>query len=218
MVKIPEINYMLYLVNRKFPDLMPPLPIKSQLQKYNGIIHSEDQEWPPPSEDIVEEARIYREKLSGFPKSELKKLYQAEQINQYEDDDQKRFFNLSQADADFTYWSKMAHWTLDEVLALSFGKNPKIVSWKGLEKIMSYTSPFVQEFERTRELALRAVIWKKLYDPVLPIIYVNWVKGNELTFPDELAKIVKAKNGKLTDWKKNYDELLEKSKKNPSYG
>ena len=74
MVKIPKIDYVAYLVNRKFPDLMPPLPIRSQLQKYDGIIHS---------------------------------------------DDQKQLFNLPQADADFTYWSKMANWILDEAFALS---------------------------------------------------------------------------------------------------
>jgi len=211
MVKIPKIDYVAYLVNRKFPDFMPPFPIGLQFKQYDGIIHSDEDEWLPPSIEIVEKAKIYREKLSGFPKPGLKKLYQAELIKQYEDDDQKRFFNLPDAAADYEYWSKMAHWTLDEALALSFGKNPKVVTWKRLEKIMSYTSPFVRKYERTRELALRAVTWKKLYDPVLPTIFINWVKENEILFPDELAVIIQAKNSDLTDWKKNYDELLEKS-------
>ena len=148
MVKIPKIDYVAYLVNRKFPDLMPPFPIGLQFKQYDGIIHSDEDEWLPPSNEIVEKAKIYREKLSGFPKPGLKKLYQAELIKQYEDDDQKRFFNLPNAAADFEYWSKMAHWTLDEALALSFGKNPKVVSWKSLEKIISYTSPFVLQFRK----------------------------------------------------------------------
>jgi hypothetical protein len=35
------------------------------------------------------------------------------------------FFNQPDAVADYDHWSKTAHWTLDEAIALSFGKAPE---------------------------------------------------------------------------------------------
>jgi hypothetical protein len=39
-----------------------------------------------------------------------------------EREEQALFFNQPQAAADYVHWSKMAHWTLDEAIALSFWK------------------------------------------------------------------------------------------------
>jgi hypothetical protein len=40
-------------------------------------------------------------------------------------DENQRVFNRPSAVADFDYWSRMSYWTLDEALALSFGKAPE---------------------------------------------------------------------------------------------
>ena len=99
-------------------------------------------------------------------------------------------------------------------MALSFGKDPKTVYWNRLKDIPSITSPFVREYEKTRELALRAIKWEKLFEPVLPFIYVNWAIDNDLPFPEELAEKIKSRNADLADWKKMYEELLEKTTTN----
>jgi hypothetical protein len=49
-----------------------------------------------------------------------------------------RFFTQPQAKADFGHWSKAEHWSLDEAIALVFGKAPEIVSW---DKIKTYVEP-----------------------------------------------------------------------------
>lgn len=139
------------------------------------------------------------------PKQDIKNLFQEELTKQYIEDDQRRFFNTPNAEADFDYWSKMPHWTLDEALALSFGKNPKIVNWAKLEKILSYTSPFVQEYARIKELASRAMQWQQLFDPVMPRIFVNWVKKNSIKFPENLAEKVENHHPNLVDWKLLHD-------------
>lgn len=53
----------------------------------------------------------------------------AELLAKVEQDDRDRPFNLPHGSADFDYWSKAAHWTLDEALGLSFGKAPERVTW-----------------------------------------------------------------------------------------
>ena len=92
---------------------------------------------------------------------------------QHLEDDQRQFFNQPRAAADFDYWSKMTHWTLDEAIALSFGKAPEVVNEKSLKGVVPRVSPFVREYRRTRELADRALAWKQLYDPILPALFVK---------------------------------------------
>ena len=185
-----EIDYISYLVIRKFPNLDSASADNSRSR---------------------ERSESYRKQLSTLANFELKKLYNAELINQYLEEDQRQFFNALDARADFEYWSKMTYWTLDEAVALSFGKNPKTVSGTSLITITAYKSPFIEEFNKTKELALRAVKWSKLYDPVMPVLFVTWTKENGIPFPPELAKKVHNLSKNLVDWKKRYDDLFDKS-------
>ena len=156
-----------------------------------------------------EEKNKYRSELESLPVDRLQSLYESEQENSLTDmqrEEEARFFNQPQAKADFDYWSKAEHWSLEEAVALAMGKAPELVSWA---KIQSYAqvSPFVQKYGRLRDLAHRAVPWKKLYDPVLPTIFLRWANDNEITVPAELSEKVFNLKGEAADWKKNYDEL-----------
>jgi hypothetical protein len=42
--------------------------------------------------------------------------------------DKEQFFNAPEADAEPDYWGKMEFWSLEEALALSVGKNPKVAN------------------------------------------------------------------------------------------
>jgi hypothetical protein len=156
-----------------------------------------------------EEKNKYRSELESLPVDQLQSLYESEQANSLADmqrEEDARFFNQPHAAADFDHWSKAEHWSLEEAVALAMGKAPELVSWV---KIQSYgqVSPFVQKYGRLRDLAHRAVPWKKLYDPVLPTIFLKWAKDNEITVPAELSEKVFKLKGEAADWKKNYDEL-----------
>ena len=98
----------------------------------------------------------------------------------------------------------MAHWTLDEAVALSFGKAPELVHWQVISKYLAL-SRFAGEYQRRRELAVRAAQWKQLYDPVLPGIFLAWAKGLEIEVPAALVEAVQ-KRGPIRDWKSLYDE------------
>lgn len=127
-----------------------------------------------------------------------------EAIAKIEKEERERFFNQPHAAANFAYWSKMAHWTLDEAIALSFGKAPELVHWQAISKYLAL-SRFAGEYQRRRELAVRAAQWKQLYDPVLPGIFLAWAKGLEIEVPAALVEAVQVR-GPIRDWKSLYDE------------
>ncbi len=148
-----------------------------------------------------------------MPEAEFNDLHDKERLKAYneyiakqEREELARFYNQPSANADFEHWSKAAHWTLDEAIALSFGKCPERVSWSKISPY-SHNSPFVLRYSRIRDLAHRAAQWEKLFDPVLPVIFVRWAKENDIEFPDVLADKVRARGGNLVDWKSRYQEL-----------
>jgi hypothetical protein len=65
----------------------------------------------------------------------------------------------------------------------------------------------VKQYSRLRDLAERAKVWKKLYDPVLPPIFLKWAEDNEIAVPAELAEKVEKLKGKLVDWKELYEDV-----------
>ena len=65
----------------------------------------------------------------------------------------------------------------------------------------------MKQYARLRDLAERAKVWKKLYDPVLPPIFLKWAEDNEIAIPAELSEKVAKLKGKLVDWKKQYEEM-----------
>lgn len=203
-----DFNPVEYLVSRRFPAeraLAHP-PSLSSLRAYPG---------PSPEERrrILDEAAEYRKLLWEKSSEELSHLVQAERTKEFaaaaakvEAEEQARFFNQAWANADFAHWCKASHWTIDEAVALSFGKAPELVSW---EKIKPYLglSPFAFQYQRKRDLCLRAVPWNQLFDPVLPGIFMAWAKRNEIEYPVELERRVAGHGHRIADWKSNYDEM-----------
>lgn len=154
------------------------------------------------------------EEIASLHKAELEKDRLAAQKHK-EEQERQHFYNLSSADADFEYWSKMPHWSLDEAIALSFGKNPKVVYWGRIEAKFEYlSSTFGQEYSKVRELANRAKLWNKTFDPMLPSLFIKWAADNDIPFPKELADMVGKRQGNAVDWKKMYEDLVEKSTEN----
>lgn len=155
----------------------------------------------------------YKRELDGLTAEALRATYDQEverhieEIRRREEEEErKRFFSQPHALADLNHWSRAEHWSLDEAIALSFGKAPEVVNWKRIESLVQI-SHFAKQYQRRRDLALRAAAWKKLYDPVLPLIFLKWAKDNEIDVPPELVEKVEARKGRLVDWKKEFEEL-----------
>lgn len=227
MARIPTVDYKAFLIGRKFPELElsrslagAHTPATRRLGS-SAHLHAGRNSKATPSKRNADngkelakrlaEVQSYREELDKLTADELRALYEEQLAKKHSEEDNERFFSRPSADADFDYWSKMAHWTLDEAVALSFGKSPAVVSKKSLSSLQGWQSPFVQEYTKALELAQRALPWKKLFDPVMPSLFIKWAKDNDIPVPDELVDKVAARSAALLDWKKMYDELLEQN-------
>jgi hypothetical protein len=176
----------------------------------------------PDRRQIQANVAAYRAELSALPADQLRGLYDAEREKeakalqqQAEQRERALPFNQPYAVADFDHWSRAAHWTLDEALALSFGKAPECVGW---EKVKNYvnTSPFAFQYARRRDLVLRAVPWQQLFDPVLPGIFLAWCKRTGIDVPPALEAAVTIWGVRIADWRKLYEELQAETEKRES--
>lgn len=164
----------------------------------------------------LEELKAYEKSLLILSPEELEAEYERERANENVQarnraafEEKQRFFNQPPADADFEHWSKAVGWSLDEAIALSFGKNPEIVNWKSVEPHVR-VSAFADQYRKTRDLAMRAVQWQQLYDPVLPSFFIAWAKRTDIPFPPELEERVAARGQQIADWKSLYDDANHK--------
>lgn len=195
-----EIDHINFLVRRKFPQLKEFLNIAMDPKR---------DDLPEVEAGLLKKVTEYRAALEKLSDEELSELYKSEYDEAKSEEESNRFFNQDYAEADFDYWTKMSHWTLDEAIVLLFGKSPSVVNEKSLAKHPATSSPFVREYERTKELANRAVAWGDLYDPVSPPLFVKWAQDKDLSVPEELAELVEARHDKIFDWKLAYDQIQE---------
>jgi hypothetical protein len=209
MTKPPAADQVRYLLLRRFPvaemlRLLPTVSHRGGQASADGLQDRKTRR---------EEVEAYERELTSMPPAALTALFDQERaiasneiVRRAEREDQDRFFNQPHAKADFPYWSKAAHWTLDEAIALSFGKAPEHVSWDRLKNLVQI-SPFAVEYQRRRELALRARQWNQLFDPVLPGLFLAWARRTDLSIPPELEAAVAGRGIQVADWKSLFDNL-----------
>ncbi len=157
------------------------------------------------SGEIALAAITYEMSLKKMDKKELERLYSEEK----EAEESDQFFNQANAEADFDYWGKMASWSIDEAIALSFGKDPRVVNEKSLSTV-SFDFSFCKKYRELHELAKRAIKWKKLFYDVLPGVFIAWTKNADIPFPEELERKVIKYGGYVANWQTAHDDLLEK--------
>ena len=179
----PVQNPINYLVQRRFPAVSLARSFR-EARKFGSALSASR-----PVKETLDAAMAYRIELSKLSEGELAARYAEERKNEVAETlaraqqaEEARVFNQPYARADYEYWAKAAHWTLDEAVALSLGKAPEYVNWKMLEPL-AFISPFARQYRRRRELALRAVPWKQLFDPVLPGIFLAWTKKLDISVP-----------------------------------
>lgn len=183
-----------YLVNKKFGITAALMPALEMMQKNKNI----NVEKSKQAIDIEN----YEKSLRSKPANELKQLYKQALVNE----ENSRFYNLASANADFVHWSKAAHWTLDEAIALSFGKEPEHVTWKRIEPLKDKTT-FAKAYAKRRDLALRATRWKKFGETIPPAIFISWAKEVNIELPDSLIDEVTKIGGAAINWHEQYLKL-----------
>jgi len=161
-----------------------------------------------------EKVEIYRNQLLEMSDAELNALVaqekdteQREAAKRAEFEENQRFFNRPEAVADFDFWSRASYWTIDEALALSLGKNPRLVNWEKLAPFVQI-SKFAAEFEGRRMLAQRAQSMAQLADTNIPGFFLAWAARTGLSVPKALLAAVNARGVQIADWKSLYDEAV----------
>jgi hypothetical protein len=189
MTEIPKIDPIKYLLVRKFGN------------RGVGVVRDGERDTPP---ELARKIAEYRRYLEDFSDYHLSNLFKEEQSRALYDE---QHFHRPYADADFEYWARMPHWTVDEAVALTLGKAPEQVNWHTVEKVLNRSS-VAAEYGRRRELAVRSMMWKQLTDPVLPAEFVGWADRMGMTVPDALRNALDAQGVKETDYKALYENLL----------
>src|SRR5689334_172654 len=135
MVRMPAFDPIEYLVSRRYPIWKIPPPSTYSLAQLETI---------KAQNKMRDEAAAYEQELRAKTPEEISELVKTEQAAEAEQlrrkrdaEENARFFNQPAAKADFTHWGKLSYWTLDEAVALSFGRAPELVSWKMVESHVS---------------------------------------------------------------------------------
>ena len=198
-----EIDPLEYLVRRKFP-------LASRMATASS---------PQGSATTNEHARVldaqaagYAEELKALPPNELARLAKEAALAEEEDgqlrrelEGKQRFFNQPSADMDVAHWSRMSYWSIDEAVALSLGKDPRVVKWLRVKDFL-HSSPFATEFEARREIVIRAIVKRQLSDFTIPAVFLAWADRMQDPMPAKLVNAVKALGHQIADWKSAYDK------------
>lgn len=140
-------------------------------------------------------------------------------LNAEENDEEDIYFSRPDTIANYIYWGQCAYWTLDEAVALSLGRDPKLVSINNVIPHSSGGSPFAQEYLRRTDLVGRAQKARQLLLHTPPNLFLTWAKLRGLEYPKELEEEVAARGNTVDDMKKMLDdrnaeiaELIEQNK------
>ena len=174
-----------HLLRVRFPFSWVPPPIEP------GPPRSEY--WDELYKRRMAKVEAERASLMAKPDSEVEQLFlaagtqeQAKAAMLAEIEEKGRFFSKRDADADFGYWSKHECWSLDESVALLLGKAPEVVTWKAVQPFVNI-SKFAKQYERLRNLALRAQAMNRGQSAVYPTAVLAWANEVDIQVPDDVS-------------------------------
>ncbi|HEU5048400.1 MAG TPA: hypothetical protein VFT64_11235 [Rickettsiales bacterium] len=209
-LNVLETDWVLYLVRRKYRGF-----------PYDEDIFEEDEYFPAATQQKVrgmkERADAYYKELALKPLEEVAKLYKEEKerehqehLDQYIAEEKQRFFNRPDAQTDYNHWSKTPYWKLEEAVALSFDRDPHIVSWDKLcAAEYDPPPPFIERYRKVRDLTFRAYDSGHLSNPTAPRFYIAWAKRHDIPFPEALEAQVILYAGNIGDWKTAHDNIQQ---------
>jgi hypothetical protein len=200
-IRLPSEDPIGFLVFRKFPDAEKAWrqTISYDPAKPHGGLLGDHLQ-----------AAEYAAELARKDPAELQELYEAELAKHEQElatlQEAGLPWNQPSARADFEHWSKASYWSLEEAVALSFGRSPVQVGWETM-KLYTHISPFARAYEQKRDLVLRAKGVQQLYEPVIPTFFLAWAKRIGIEVDKDLVAAVEARGEQIADWKTRFDEL-----------
>ncbi len=205
----PNTDPVEYLLEREFPAYRSVMLAHAQpISRHTRPVSAGTREWRALMQAKIEERRKELEALSVAERTRLVETARAKELEEWkqkaEQEERARFFNQPHARADLDHWGKMAYWSLDEGIALSFGREPRVVTWKSVEPLVQ-VSPFAKQFADRREIAIRAAVVNEIAQSNIPGAFIAWAKRIGWSFPPELESKV-AERGPIADWRSMYEQ------------
>lgn len=164
-------------------------------------------------------AILYREELGLLTDERLNELYKLEkqeiddlhnqEIAKIEND----LFHQDKMNADYAHWIKADYWTVEECLALTFGKNPNIINYRYVSEnryceanLGCVMTEFVKRYDKLLNLVERSIesgflktiqTYGKALNTekrrILPLQYISWAQSKSTALPKELEAIASKK-------------------------
>lgn len=189
-----------YLLVREFPQYiwLMPKPLSPGHGNLLVPVTPEEKQRQDELRQRIEHRRQELLTLRLTNANEFTKLVVELRVRDAAEAEAQRLFNQPQACADFDHWSKLDYWTLEEGVALCFGRSPMAVNKKSIEPVRD-VSAFARQFMDALEIATRARAMDQIADSNIPGFFIAWAKRMELPFPAELEALV-AKRGPIVDW------------------
>ena len=200
MARLPSLPFesdIDYLVGESFPHLKGFIKLAAApgSDTLNNNIKSK-----------VAAATKFRKELEEKSKPELRALV----LEARKRDDEKkrllleqaeaaRFFHQPNAAANFNLFASYPYWWVEEAVALSFGKDPRIVNWGNVERLVKI-SKFAEKFAEKREIAVRAQTFGYLSKKNTPLDFINWAEKSQFEMPADLVSKVRSIFNQ-PDWK-----------------
>mgnify|MGYP001354386315 CR=1 FL=1 len=234
MARIPPFDPIAYLVSRKFPT-----PLSAMALKYgehgNALILalSNNGDFPtstranallahgstnPEFRAYLRAVDSYRLELQRKPQEDINALVITEKEKQRQEviersakEESSRKY-AQPSTPDYNHYCRCAYWTIDEAVALSFGRDPTKISAKEV-KPYAGTSPIAREYYQRWTQAQRAVAMGQLWDRVMPGIFIPWATNNGIEMPSELLAHALNRGIPLQNWQNMYEALVEQQKK-----
>ena len=196
-----------FLVRRKFPHCLID-PSTGDILGASTIITAA----------LILEIKSYINMLMSMTDENFERLVSIEKEKETKELDEFEktfFFNDPNLPIDFNYWANMSSWSLEEMVALSFGRPPHIVTINTIMRERGYhESRFYKAYHNRVILAERALAdHNKLYERLPPLEWVEWLKKNKINFPATLEKAVYERWGKLDDLDGKYQALIIENEK-----
>ena len=179
---IEEEHKIEFIILRKFPlykyvkygERQPPGSLS------NGVVDKK----------LRKEILGYEKEILSLDRPSFEKLYSQilEETNQ--EREQSYFFNQPDAQADVDYWARLSSWKAEEAVALSFGKNPKVVTFKKITQDDLKHSSLSHEYVCIHDIVIRAVDDGVLNKKLKPSVFLAWAKDLKISVPDGLIEAV----------------------------
>lgn len=156
-----------------------------------------------PADSLVRDynqRELYFLELSKKSAEEIQNLVNEEKSKEKKEELAKGFFfDRLSADANFQEWYRMPNWSIEEALALSLGKDPKIVNPDSLDNYSNYnhnfnshhkSSTLYKDYKLRMETLIRFINAKKMSMHPTPLEFIAWAQENDFSIPEELKNLI----------------------------